>query len=597
MTISEIRQKFKDFFEDRQHAILDSAPLITKDEKGVTDSTLFNTAGVQPLIRYLLGEDHPAGTRLASSQACIRTIDIDEVGDNTHLTFFEMLGNWSLGDYFKDESIQWSYEFLTTPPEDGGLGLDPNRLYITVFEGDQNASRDDEAAEIWKKYVPENRIYFMGAESNWWAAGDNGPCGPDTEMFYDTTEEGLGDMTHTEFVEADESQKVVEIWNNVFMQYEKSAGEIVGTLPKPSVDTGAGLERLAAVVNNDPDVYGNDVLSELLNLIKNNSNTSNDSDAKIIADHIRAVTFMLSESLEPSNTDRGYILRRLIRRAAQKSNKIDLKDGILLKLVEIVAEKYSDSYPSIQNNIDKIKNSLNIELEKFQKTLVSGLKEFEKIIKKSNTKEISGFDAFKLFSTYGFPIELTIELAEEKGLSVDLAKYHDELSQHQEKSRTASAGKFKGGLEAQGEIEIKYHTATHLLAAALRQVLGDHVQQKGSNINSDRLRFDFSHSEKMTPEQKDAVEKIVNEKITAALPVIKEEMSYKDAKDSGAIGVFEDKYGDVVSVYTIGAGSDEFSKELCGGPHVENTSELGIFKIKKEEASSAGVRRIKAILE
>lgn len=594
MTSNEIRQKFKDFFAQREHAILDSAPLITSDDKGVTDSTLFNTAGVQPLIPYLLGEDHPAGNRLASAQKCIRTIDIDEVGDNTHLTFFEMLGNWSLGDYFKEEAIQWSYEFLTNSPKEGGLGLAKERLYITVFEGDENAPRDDEAAEIWKKYVPENRIYFMSAESNWWAAGDNGPCGPDTEMFYDVTEDGLGDLTREEFIAADDNQQVVEVWNDVFMQYEKQNGKIIGRLSRQGVDTGAGLERITAVVNNVDSVYETDGFAEIISTIKDLSKEEGERAIKIIADHVRSAFFLISEGLEPSNTDRGYILRRLIRRAVRNADKIGMEPNTLQSLITIISKNYADAYPDLAK--PELAKIFDDEETKFRKTLNSGLKEFEKIANKDS--KISGENAFKLFSTYGFPIELIQELSNERNISVDMDSFNQQMQEHQEKSRTAAEGKFKGGLESMGETEIKYHTATHLLHQALRDVLGNGVEQKGSNINSDRLRFDFTHSEKMTDEQKQRVEEIVNEKIAAALPVNQIELPKEEALKTGAMHLFADKYGDIVSIYYIGDSLETaYSKEFCGGPHVTNTSALGHFKIKKEEASSAGVRRIKAILE
>jgi len=580
MNSEEIRKKFLDYFKEKEHAILPSASLVTPEEKGVTNSTLFNTAGVQPLVPYLLGEEHPQGNRLASVQKCIRTIDIDEVGDNTHLTFFEMLGNWSLGDYFKEEAIKMSFEFLTSIEK--GLGLDPNRLYITVFEGDENAPKDEESFNIWKQYVPENRIYYMSADSNWWEAGENGPCGPDTEMFYDVSG-NLGDLDKEAFMKADEEQKVVEVWNNVFMQFEKKDGKIIGKLPRYAVDTGAGLERLLTVKNNKKSIYETDLFSEILEKIRNTDKN------RIIVDHIRSAVMLISDGSIPSNTDRGYILRRIIRRAVKNAEDINISE-----VAKFFINKMGNAYPDVKEKEQEILKTINTEEEKFRKSLSSGLKEFNKI----SDKNISGEDAFKLFSSYGFPIELTVELAREKNIEVDVDSFNEEMKKHQEKSRTAAEGKFKGGLENYGETETKYHTATHLLHQALRDVLGEHVQQKGSNINADRLRFDFSHDQKMTDEEKQKVEEIVNEKIKESIPVNKVEMDFDEAEKTGALHFFGDKYGDRVSVYYIGDSIESaYSKEFCGGPHVKNTSELGEFKIKKEEASSAGVRRIKAVLK
>lgn len=589
MQSNEIRKRFLTFFEKRGHAIIPSASLITPDEKGVTNATLFNTAGMQPLVPYLLGKDHPQGKRLVDSQKCIRTVDIDEVGDNTHATFFEMLGNWSLGDYFKEEAIEWSYTFLTDPEE--GLGLDPSRLYVTVFEGDENAPRDEEAASIWKKYVPENRIYYLGADDNWWSAGDNGPCGPDTEMFYDLTRSGLGDMTREEFIEANDTQKVVEVWNNVFMEYEKRDGKVVGKLPAKNVDTGAGLERFTAVLQGKESIFDTDLFEPLLEITRTISDTT--ASQRIIADHIKAATFLIADGAEPSNTDRGYILRRLIRRAVFLTHDRSLSDETITKLIDTLSAMYGDFYPEITAKRDHIIQTLSQENQKFTQALKGGLKEFEKLA----VADIKSEDAFKLFATFGFPIELTEELAKEKGISVDTDGFKKAFEQHQEESRKGAEQKFKGGLASHGEMETKYHTATHLLHAALRTVLGEHVFQKGSNITADRLRFDFSHPDKMTNEEKKQVEDMVNAQIDAQLPVTQKDMSYDEAKKLGAMGLFEDKYGDTVSVYSIGEGDSVISRELCGGPHVTNTKELGHFKIKKEEASSAGVRRIKAVFE
>ena len=584
MKSQEVRKRFMDFFKERGHALLPSASVVPENDPSV----LFTTAGVQPLVPYILQGAHPEGNRLASVQKCVRTTDIDDIGDSTHATFFEMMGNWSIGDYFKEDAIKWSYEFLTDKKE--GLGLDANRLYITVYEGVDSVPRDTESAEFWKKAgVPENRIYFL-EDSNLWPKPKkndvySGPCGPSTEMFYDLTEEGLGELSHEEFVKADEKQKVVEIWNDVFMEYEKKDGKIVGKLPKQNVDTGSGLERLLTVLQEKESIYDTDVFVSLMDHTR--GLTDNESSARILADHIRAATFMITDGVTPSNTDRGYVLRRLLRRAIFHTKEKTLIAGEISALTGIVADTYEDQYPDVKEKIDVVRQEIKKESDKFEQTLVKGLKQLEKI-----SGNISGLDAFTLFSTYGFPIEMTVEIAKERGLSVDTEGYQKELLFHQEKSKTAQSGKFKGGLGGHSEQELKYHTATHLLNAALRQVLGDHIEQKGSNINTERLRFDFSHPEKMTDEQKKEVEDLVNKWIGENLPVSFEETGVEDAKKSGAIGVFGEKYGEKVKVYSIG----DISIEICGGPHVENTGVLGEFKIKKEEASSAGVRRIKAVL-
>lgn len=579
MQSNEIRQRFLKFFEKREHTIIPSASLVPENDPSV----LFNTAGMQPLVPYLLGEKHPAGNRIVDVQKCVRTTDIDEVGDNTHLTFFEMLGNWSLGDYFKKEAINWSYEFLTDRQE--GLGLDPSRLYVTVFEGNEDAPRDEEAYEIWKNIFetvnlnPDGHIFFMSAESNWWSPGDNGPCGPDTEMFYSTAGD-LGDLTKDGFIEADDKQQIVEIWNDVFMEYEKKDGKVIGKLAKHNVDTGAGLERLAVMMQGKKSVFETDVFENLISKIQ----SGDEKTKRIVADHTRTAVFLISDGVIPANTDQGYVLRRIIRRAVRHLG--DLQS--LSDLAEIVINQYGDVYENIKEKKSLIKDEIKKEEEKFRQTLNKGLKQLEKI-----DGDISGKDAFVLFATYGFPIEMTKEIADERGISVDMTGYEEEMKKHQELSRTASAGKFKGGLAGDDENSIKLHTATHLLHKALREVLGDHVEQKGSNITPDRLRFDFSHSEKITDEQKEKIEDLVNEKIQSGLNVKMEEMSVEDAREQGALGVFGHKYGEKIKVYSVG----DFSKEICGGPHVKNTNELGIFKIKKEEASSAGVRRIKAVLE
>ena len=584
MQSNEIRNRFLKFFEKRGHVIIPSASLVPENDPSV----LFNTAGMQPLVPYLLGEKHPSGTRLVDSQKCVRTVDIDEVGDNTHATFFEMLGNWSLGDYFKEDAIKWSYEFLTSKEE--GLGLDPNRLYITVFEGDEDAPRDEESFEIWKKLgIPEDRIYFMGKESNWWSPGDNGPCGPDSEMFYDLTKDGLGNMTKAEFIKADDKQEVVEIWNDVFMEYEKKEGVIIGKLKKKNVDTGAGLERLSVVIQGKDNIFETDLLKPLVDGISKLTESEDIKAKRVITDHIRTAIFMIGDGVVPSNTDRGYILRRLLRRAIRYMNILNIDQGQFKGLIKIVIDIYQESYPNLLETEGVIVDEIEKEENKFRKTLNRGLKEFKKLAEDG----ISGEEAFTLFSTYGFPIEMIMELGKESGKEVDQKGFDEEFKKHQELSRSGSGQKFKGGLGGHDEQSVRYHTATHLLNKALIEVLGDDVKQRGSNITPERLRFDFTHPAKMTDEEKKEVEDIVNEKIKEGLEVSCEEVELDKAKEKGAIGIFDDKYEQKVKIYKIG----DFSLEICGGPHVQNTKELGNFKIKKEESVSAGVRRIKAILK
>jgi alanyl-tRNA synthetase len=587
MQSTEIRDRFLKFFKARGHNIIPSAPVVPENDP----SSLFTTAGMQPLVPYLLGEDHPGGNRLANVQKCVRTNDIDEIGDATHGTFFEMLGNWSLGDYWKREAIEYTYTFLISKEE--GLGLDPNRLYITVFEGNENAQKDTESIEIWKSLgVPENRIYELGADSNWWSPGDNGPCGPDTEIFYDLTEEGLGDLSKEEYLAADEKQDVVEIGNNVFMEYLKEDGKIVGKLEQRNVDFGGGFERLVMATQMKRTVYKTDIFESQLQYLSNFDTTADDTKSRyIICDHLRAAMFIISDGVIPSNTDQGYILRRLIRRAIVQGRKLGLKRDNYLELFKLYVKQYQDYYRNI--DIQPLNKIFVDEFDQFSETLEKGLREFDKVSKGN----ITGKDAFKLFSTYGFPLELTQELAAEKDLTVDIAGFEVEYTKHQQASRAGSDQKFKGGLADNDEMSVKYHTATHLLHAALRDILGPHVQQKGSNITPDRLRFDFSHPEKLTNSEKIAIEDWVNDKINQGLVVSMSTMFKDDAIKSGAIGLFAEKYGENVTVYTIGKNDNWVSRELCGGPHVANTAELGIFKIKKEQASSAGVRRIKAILE
>ncbi len=594
MTHDEIRERFLSFFEKRGHAIIPSASLVTTDQPGQTNNTLFNTAGMQPLISYLMGEPHPEGNRLASSQKCLRTVDIDDVGDNTHLTFFEMLGNWSLGDYFKDDAIKWSYEFLTSVEE--GLGLDPKRLYVTVFAGKDDIPRDMEAVEIWESLgVPEHRIYFRDSKDNWWTAGENSPAGPSTEMFYDMTGE-LGDMDQAGFEAADERQDVVEIWNDVFMSYRQEGGSVVGELPQKNVDTGSGLERVTVAVQGKRNIYETTIFSGLIEYIKENSTNYNEKESRIVADHLKSSVFLISDGVFPSNTDRGYILRRLIRRLIMSGRKISFF-GEYDDLIEMII----DSYINVYKNLDKLKSSEIFENEKikFEKAIENGVRELQKISKKENFV-LTGEIVSVLEQSYGLPVDVALSISDELKLekSSDFQKeYESYQKDHQEKSKAGAEQKFKGGLAGDSEIEIKYHTATHMLNQALREVLGNHVMQKGSNITPERLRFDFTHGEKLTDEEKKRVEDLVNEKIEEDLIVEKTEMTIDQARESGALGVFGDKYEDVVSVYQIGKDDEVFSKEICGGPHVESTGKMGIFRIKKEEASSAGVRRIKAVLE
>ncbi len=580
LSSSEIRSRFLEFFKKRGHAILPSASLVPENDPSV----LFNTAGMQPLVPYLMGQKHPLGNRLASCQKCVRTGDIEEVGNHKNLTFFEMLGNWSLGDYFKEDAIKWSYEFLTS--KDEGLGLDSSRLYVTVFEGDDNAPRDLEAVEIWKQYIPENRIYFLPAKNNWWSPGDNGPCGPDTEMFYDVTPDGLGDMSHDEYVAADDDGRVVEIWNDVFMQYVKKDGAVIGKLEQKNVDTGSGLERITMIVQGKTSVYDAGVFAPVMQALKTRSGDSyNERSARIVADHIRTSVFMIADGVFPGNKDRGYILRRLIRRASVQSKKLNLLVDDMVEAFKLFRDCYADIYPEVMHAEGV--TVFQEEINKFQKTLDSGLKEFSK-----------GTDPFILATTYGFPIELTEELAVEQGIMIDRAKFDREMAEHQEKSRSGSEQKFKGGLGGTTDKIIRSHTAHHLLLAALRKVLGEHVHQRGSNITDERIRIDFAHDAKMTDEQKSEVEKLVNEWIKNDLPMQHTEMPRADAEKIGAEMEFGVKYPDMVSVYFIGNDLDTaISKEFCGGPHIDHTGLIGTFKIQKEEASSAGVRRIKATIE
>ena len=592
MTSEEIRSRFLTFFEKRGHKIIPSASLVPENDPSV----LFNTAGMQPLVPYLMGESHPAGDKIADVQKCVRTNDIDEVGDNTHLTFFEMLGNWSLGAYFKEEAINWSWELLTSTEE--GFGLDPKRLYVTCFEGDDAAPRDEYSAGVWRKLFTEaginadHHIFFLPADKNWWSPGDSGPCGPDTEMYYDVAGDAKVE-TLDDFKREDDAQHIVEIWNDVFMEYEKKGGQVVGRLARQNVDTGSGLERVTVMLQGKKSVYDTDlfapIIIEVKNLARLEDRVSKDQEKsiRIIADHLRASTFLIADGVISSNTDRGYILRRLIRRAVRFGKLIGIENNFTKKIAEVVVKKYSDAYPELDKNKEQIYLELEKEEGKFRTTLENGLKEFEK-----------GRDPFDLYQSYGFPIELTEELAKEKGIEIDRKSFDQKLKDHQALSRAGAEQKFKGGLGGSSEKIVKYHTATHLLQQALVDVLGDQVAQKGSNITDERLRFDFAFERKMTDEEKVAVEKIVNEKIAADLPVQKIVLSKDEAERSGARHLFNEKYGDEVNVYFIGNDlGTAYSKEFCGGPHVEHTGVLGKFKIVKEEAVAAGVRRIKAVID
>ena len=578
-----LKDLYINFFISKNHKQIPSAPVVPENDPSV----LFNTAGMQPLIPYLMGQTHPYGTRLCDYQKCIRTNDLDEVGDTTHHTFFEMLGNWSLGDYFKDESIEWSFEFLTKH-----LNIPVERLAVTVFKGNDIIPFDEVSYNKWISLgIKEERI-ARTVEDNFWIAGETGPCGPDTEIFYWRSEDEIPEHFDTE------DNRWVEIWNNVFMQYYKDKDGNVTELPKKNVDTGMGVERTTAILEGVNDNYESSIWKDVIALISEISNTKyedNKVSMRIIADHLRTAVFISADpaGIKPSNTDQGYILRRLIRRAIRhaKALNIDINSDWEQRIAKLILEKYKTYYKELEINENVVYEVLANEKTKFNRTLEKGLREFEKVTKDGN--DIDATIAFRLFDTYGFPLELTEELASERNLKVDSEGFKVKFKEHQEKSRTASAGKFKGGLAGDGEIETKYHTATHLLNAALKEVVNKDVHQKGSNITSERMRFDFSCDHKLTDEEKEKAEELVNKWIKEGLEVTKEEMSKEDAIKSGAECMFIEKYPDVVTVYSIG----NISKELCGGPHVSNTSELGEFKITKEEASSAGVRRIKAILK
>ena len=622
MRTDEVRNKFIEFFSERGHAVIPSASLVPENDP----TTLFTGSGMQPLVPYLLGQKHPQSDKLVNSQKSFRSADIEDVGDNRHTTFFEMLGNWSLGNYFKREQLPWFFEFLTNV-----IGLDASKLYVTVFAGDEKNGipRDTESVDVWKQLfhkkgidakdiellTEENggkcgmqggRIFYYNAKKNWWSRSgvpDNMPVGepggPDSEVFYEfeqiAHDPKFGSNCHPNC----DCGRFLEIGNSVFMEYRKNTDGTFSKLPQQNVDFGGGLERITAVSLNSPDVFMIDVFGGTIQTLeklsgKSYSDPTYRSSFRIIADHVRASIFLIGDGVLPGNTDQGYFVRRLLRRAVRFSDKLNIKKTGLATLVGPILEYYKDAYPETYSKQEKIQNEIEAEEERFGRTLKEGLKEFEKLA----SRDISGKEAFLLFSSYGFPLEITLELAREKGIQVDTRGFEEELKKHQDLSRVGAEKKFKGGLGDTSEKSLKYHTATHLLNAALREVLGIHVMQRGSNITPERLRFDFSHPEKMTDEQKKKVEDLVNLKIKEGLPVTYKEMPKEEAEKTGAIHAFGEKYGDIVKVYTIGdENTGIFSREFCGGPHVENTSVLGDFKIQKEEAVSAGVRRIKAVLE
>ncbi len=583
MKAIEIRNKYLNFFKKHGHSVIPSAPVVPENDPSV----LFTTAGMQPLVPYLLGQKHPSGTRLTDYQKCVRTNDIDEVGDNRHLTYFEMLGNWSLGDYFKDESIAMSYEFLTKE-----LGIPAEKLSVTCFAGDEDCSKDEVAYEAWKRAgIPDERIYFFGKDDNWWIAGEEGPCGPDTEMFYDTGKPKCSPECNPSCG----CGKYVEIWNNVFMEFYKDKNGY-SKLAQKNVDTGLGLERMTMLLQGKETPFEIELFAPVMEKLEELQKVDNIESRRIVAEHLRSSMMIINDGARPSNVDRGYILRRLLRKMTRHMNKLEIDLSRLPEIIDTSIEALKELYPELEVNKETIKSVIIQEKDKFIKTLKNGEREFEKVANKAKNagNEVLDTEAvFNLYETYGFPPEMTEELAKEEGLKVDMSDYQKLFEEHQAKSRVGSEQKFKGGLASSGEIETKYHTATHLLNAALKIVLGEHVHQKGSNITAERMRFDFSHGAKMTDEEKQKVEDLVNKWISQGIDVLVEEMPKDKAIESGAECMFVERYPDVVTVYTIG----DFSKELCGGPHVKNTSELGHFKIKKEEASSSGVRRIKAILE
>ena len=582
MNALEIRNKYLNFFKKNGHKVIPSAPLIPENDPSV----LFNTAGMQPLVPYLLGQEHPEGRRITDYQKCIRTNDIDEVGDNRHLTYFEMLGNWSLGDYFKKESIKMSFEFLTKE-----LNIPVEKLSVTCFAGNDTLGKDEESALYWEKAgIPKERIYFL--KDNWWIAGETGPCGSDTEMFYDTGKPKCSPECNPDC----DCGKYVEIWNNVFMEFYKHEDGSLTPLKQKNVDTGLGLERVNMLLQGKETPYDTEIFEPIMKKLEELQKVDEIYSRRIVAEHLRSSMMIICDGGRPSNLDRGYVLRRLIRRMIRQMNKLQIDLNELSGLIDLDIDTLKDMYPELEKNRELIQSVIIEEKDKFVKTLAHGEREFKKEmdkLSKEGVTVIPGTVVFKLYDTYGFPPEVTSDLAKENGVTIDIDGFKKLFKEHQEKSRAGATQKFKGGLASTGEIEIKYHTATHLLNAALKKVLGDHVHQRGSNITAERMRFDFSHHSKMTPEEKQATEDLVNKWIQEGIEVEKLEMKKEDAIKMGAEAMFIEKYGDIVTVYKIG----DVSLELCGGPHVSNTKELGHFKIKKEESSSSGVRRIKAILE
>src|SRR3989344_1883901 len=581
MQSNELRKKYLEFFKSKKHAIIPSSSLIPEQDPTV----LFTTAGMHPLVPYLLGQKHPSGKRLVNCQKCLRTDDIEEVGDSTHLTFFEMLGNWSLGDYFKEDAIKFSYEFLTKH-----LKLDAKRLYISCFKGDKDAPKDTESEKAWLKIgIPKERIYFFGKDKNWWGpAGQTGPCGPDTEMYYDT----LKKKCSQDCMPGCSCGKYVEIWNDVFMQYNKTKDNKFIELKQKNVDTGMGLERTSMILQNKSSVFDTDLFQDIINKINSLSNKDDIRAKRIIADHLRASVFILADKISPSNVEHGYVLRRLIRRAIRYGHLIGINNKFTKQIAEVVIKRYKQDYNELDRNKEFILNEIESEEDKFEKTLINGLKIIENEIPKIKNKIISKELAFNLFTTYGFPLEMIKEVADEHKLKVDEKGFNELFARHQEISRKGAEQKFKGGLADHSEEVIKMHTATHLLHQALRDIFGKHVRQMGSNITKERLRFDFSNPKAMTKDEIKKVEDLVNKKIKEGLKVERLEMKYDDAIKQGALAFFKEKYPEKVSVYKIG----NYSMELCGGPHVKNTKEIGKFKIIKEETISAGVRRIKAVV-
>ena len=588
MKAIEIRNKYLKFFEKHNHKIIPSAPLIPENDSSV----LFNTAGMQPLVPYLLGEKHPEGTRLTDYQKCVRTNDIDEVGDNRHCTYFEMLGNWSLGDYFKEESIAMSFELLTKE-----LNIPVEKLSVTVFAGDEDCERDEVAANAWKKAgILDGHIYYYGKDDNWWIAGETGPCGPDTEIFYDTGKEACGPDCQPSC----DCGKYVEIWNNVFMEFYKDENGKYSKLKQHNVDTGMGLERIAFILQGKETIFDTELFAPVIERLEELQKVDSISSRRIVAEHLRSSMMIISDGGRPSNLDRGYVLRRLIRRMIRHLNKLQINLDELGSLVDLYVNTLSEMYPDLEKNRETIKSVILEEKDKFAKTLEKGEREFMKVadkLKQEGKDTIDVKTLFNLYETYGFPPEITKDLAVEHDLKVDDKDFEKLFKEHQEKSRMGSDQKFRGGLASSGEIETKYHTATHLLNAALKVVVNPDCHQKGSNITADRMRFDFNCDHKLTDEEKQKLEELVNKWIEEDLPVSVETMKKEDAVKSGAECMFIEKYPDMVTVYSIGTPDNIISKELCGGPHVKHTGEIGHFKIKKEESSSSGIRRIKAVIE